>query len=69
MTDKETSAEARIVAGSLRGRLIELGYEASEPFESGNADGGWIVEAERRDGFTVNVEVVGGPWEDDGTVD
>lgn len=67
MSDKKTSAEARIVAGVIRGRLIDLGFKADAPFASGNVEGGWIVEGERGDGFVVNVEVVGGPWEGDGT--
>jgi hypothetical protein len=68
VNDAATATKARRVAEQLA-RVLRPGYSVGEVFPSGNVDGGWIFEATKRgdDGFFVNVEVVGGPWEDDGS--
>lgn len=67
MTDREVATFAKYVTAELRATLRQLGFKMGEIFESGNVEGGWIIEGEKPDGTSINVEVVGGPWEDDGT--
>lgn len=67
MTDREVATFAKYVTAELRPTLRKLGLEVGEISESGNVPGGWTIEGENPDGTSITVEVVGGPWEDDGT--
>lgn len=67
MTDREVAERTRALTVLLRDKLGELGFKVAGVYESGNVGGGWTVDAEAQDGFYVNVEVAGGPWEEDGT--
>jgi hypothetical protein len=65
-TNEQKTAFAQVFATHIWLMLSDHGLRGASPFESGNVDGGWIVEVERQDGLTLNVEVVPGPWNDEG---
>lgn len=65
LTSEGLSAAAHSVAVVLSRQLEQMGYKLdTPPFESGNVEGGWIIEGENADGVTINVEVIAGPEPD-----
>lgn len=69
LNDKAVSAHALIVAYGVKNALRREGFEVASdnPFPSGNVAGGWIVEGSKDGGLIINIEIVGGPWENDGS--
>jgi len=70
MTDREVLARARKDAQKIKLFLTALGYDVYRVEHNGSADcPGYFVNTKSTadDPYTLSVEVIGSPWENDGT--
>lgn len=64
---KDLDHRTKAFADTLQDQLQQQGWTVTDPFESGNInDGpGWVIEATREDGFTMNIEIAGPAYQDE----